>query len=148
MSRELDLLRGRQLENLLELAADRQENLLTLLTTTALATSNIAFTSAGDALSDGTGPDTNSEEGLSDVDNYTHDLAIVLVLESLTNGGHHDLEPKAVDINVSLILVLVRPLAAVLVLGVLPLGADAGLEEVVVGFEGKLGNGCDIILKN
>jgi hypothetical protein len=34
----------------------------------------------------------------------------------------------------------------VLVLGVLPLGADAGLEEMVVGLEGKLGNGCDIIL--
>lgn len=34
-----------------------------------------------------------------------------------------------------------------LVLGVLPLGANAGLEEMVVGLEGKLGNGCDIILK-
>ena len=147
VSRELNLLCRRQLENLLESAADRQENLLTLLTTAALTTSNIAFTSAGDALSDGTSPDTNSEEGLSDVDNYTHDLAIVLVLKSLANSGHHDLEPKAVDIDVSLILVLVRPLAAMLVLGVLPLGADAALEEVVVRLLGELGGRGDVVLK-
>jgi len=35
----------------------------------------------------------------------------------------------------------------VLVLGVLPLGADAALEEVVVGLLGEFGSRGDVVLK-
>jgi hypothetical protein len=35
----------------------------------------------------------------------------------------------------------------VLVLGVLPLGADTGLEQMVVGLEGELRNGGNVVLK-
>jgi hypothetical protein len=146
VAREFDLLRGRQLEDLLEFLANVQENVLTLLTASALATSNVTLSSAGNALSYGASPDTDTEEGLANIDNNTHDLAIILVLESLANGGHHDLKPETVDIDVALVLVLVRPLATVLVLGVLPLGADSSLEKVVVGLERELGNGGNIVL--
>lgn len=47
------------------------------------------------------------------------------------------MQPETVDIDVALILVLVGPLATVLILGVFPLRANAGLEEMVVGLEGK-----------
>jgi hypothetical protein len=57
------------------------------------------------------------------------------------------LEPETVDVDVALVLVLVRPLATMLVLGVLPLGANTFLEEVVVGLEGKLGNWGNVVLK-
>ena len=41
----------------------------------------------------------------------------------------------------------VGPLAAVLVLGVFPLGADVLLEEVVVGLEGQLRDRGNIVLE-
>ena len=57
------------------------------------------------------------------------------------------MEPEVVDGNVALLLELVGPLSAVLVLDILPFGADAGFEEVVVGFEGEFGGGCDVVLR-
>jgi hypothetical protein len=146
VTRELNLLSSWQLEDLLEAASNRQENVLTLLGATSLSASNIAIASAGNALSDGASPDTNTEESLTDVDDNAHDLAIVLVLKGLANGAHHNLEPKTVDVDIALVLVLVRPLATVLVLGVLPLGADTLLEEMVVGLERKLGYRGDVVL--
>jgi len=40
----------------------------------------------------------------------------------------------------------VGPFAPVFVLGVFPFGADAFLEEVVVGLEGEFGDGSDVVL--
>lgn len=148
VARELDLLAGRELKDLLEAATNVEEDLAALIVSATLASSNVAVTTAGNALADGTGPDTNTEEGLADVDDNAHDLAVVLLLESLTDGGHHDLKPQTVDVDAALLLVLVGPLATMLVLGIFPLGADAGLEEMVVGLEGELGDGSEIVLRD
>lgn len=147
VTRELNLLRSWQLEDLLEAASNRQKNFLTLLPAAALTTSNVTLSAAGNALSDGASPHTDTEESLTDVDNNTHDLAIILVLQGLADSAHHNLEPKTVDVDVALVLVLVRPLATMLVLGVLPLRANTLLEQVVVGLEREFGNGSDVVLK-
>jgi hypothetical protein len=55
-------------------------------------------------------------------------------------------EPKVINGNIALLLKLVGPLPSVLVLDILPFWADAGFEEMVVGFEGEFGGGCDIVL--
>lgn len=146
VARKFDLLASRELKDLLEAAADVEEDLTALIVRATLASSNVAVTTAGNALADGTGPDTDTEEGFADVDDNTHDLAVVLLLESLADGGHHDLQPQAVDVDAALLLVLVGPLATMLVLGIFPLGADAGLEEMVIGLERELGDGSEIVL--
>lgn len=46
------------------------------------------------------------------------------------------MQPEFVDGDLALVFELVGPFSAVLVLRVLPFGADALFEEVVVGFEG------------
>lgn len=56
------------------------------------------------------------------------------------------MQPEFVDRNGALVLELVRPLSTVLVLGVLPLGPYALLEEVVVGLEAKFGGRRDVVL--
>jgi hypothetical protein len=48
------------------------------------------------------------------------------------------MQPDLVNVDTALLLELVRPLATVLVLGILPLGAHALLEEVVIGLESEL----------
>lgn len=58
------------------------------------------------------------------------------------------MQPQLIDVDVALLLELVRPLAAVLILGVLPLGPHAGLEEVIVGLEGEVRDRCDVVLCN
>jgi len=57
-------------------------------------------------------------------------------------------QPERVDIDGFLVLELERPLAAVLVLGVFPLGPYVLLEEVVVGLEREVRGGCDVVLEN
>lgn len=146
VARELDGLVGGQLEDLLEPLADGKKYLLALLRRAALAARDVAIAAAGDALADGAGPHADAEEGFPDVDDDAHDLAVVLVLEGLADGGHHGLQPELVDVDAPLVLELVGPLAAVLVLGVLPLGPHALFEEVVVGLHGEIGNRCDIVL--
>ncbi|KAI6762017.1 hypothetical protein HG531_002570 [Fusarium graminearum] len=103
---ELNLLGSGQLEDLLEAASDRQENLLTLLSATALTAGNITFTSARNALSYGASPDADTEECLTDVDNNSHNFAIIFVLKSLADSAHHNLEPQTIDIDVALVLIL------------------------------------------
>jgi hypothetical protein len=56
------------------------------------------------------------------------------------------MEPELVNIDAPLVLEAVRPLAAVLVLGVLPLGTDTLFEEVVVGLEGKARDRRNVVL--
>lgn len=147
MTREFDLLSGRQLKDLLEPTSNRQQDTLALLRGAALATRNIAVATAGDALTNGASPDTNTEEALAHIDNDTHHLAVFLLLQSLADSAQHDGEPQTIDVDISLVLVLVGPLAAVLVLRVFPLGANAGLEQVVVGLLGEIGDGRDIVLE-
>jgi hypothetical protein len=55
-------------------------------------------------------------------------------------------QPQVIDGDRALVLELVRPLAAVLVLRVLPLRSYALLEEVVVGLEAQFGGRRDIVL--
>jgi len=147
VARELDQGGGGQLQDLLEAPADGHENLLALVVGAALAAGHIAIAAAGNALADGPRPDTNAVEGLADVDDDTHHLAVVLIFKRLADSAHHHLKPEAVDVDALLVLVLVRPLAAVLVLGVLPLGSDAGLEQMVVGLLRERRDGGDIVLK-
>ena len=140
VTRELDLLGARKSENLLEPLADLLQPLLALLGVSALD-GGLAL----GLLASGAGPKTDTPEGLADVDDHTHDLVVLLVLKSLTDGGEHDVEPGLV-VGLA-VLEGVGPTATVLVLGVLPLGADAALEEVVVRLLGKLGGRGDVVLK-
>ena len=135
MTGELNLLACRELQDFLESSANSHKNILALVVAAALTTSNVTVTTSGNALSYSACPNADSVKGLSDVDNNAHDLTIVLLLESLADSAHHHLEPETVDVDISLVLVLVRPFAAVLVLGVFPLRADTGLEQMVIGLE-------------
>ena len=56
------------------------------------------------------------------------------------------MKPELVDGRGFLVFELVRPFAAVFVLRVFPLRADALLEEMVIGLEGEFGDGCDVVL--
>jgi len=140
VTRELDLLGAGQSEDLLEPLADLLQPLLALLGVSALD-GGLAL----GLLASGAGPETNTPEGLADVDDHTHDLVVLLVLESLTDGGEHDVEPGLV-VGLA-VLEGVGPTATVLVLRVLPLGADAALEEVVVRLLGELGSRGDVVLE-
>lgn len=144
---ELDGFGGGKLQDFLEAAANGQEDLLALSLGTALAAADIAVPTVWNVLSYRTSPNSDPVESLANVDNDTHDLTIVFVLERLANGSKHDVEPKRVDVDAALVLVLVRPLATVLVLGVFPLRADAVLEEMVIGLLRKLRNGDDVVLR-
>lgn len=128
MTRELKELGGLKLQNLLEAAADGQEDFSTLVSRPALAAGHIPISTARNALSYGASPEADTEEGLPHIHNNAHDFAVVLSLEGLANGGEHGVEPEFVNVDVALVLEAVRPLAAVLVLGVLPLGPHTLLE--------------------
>jgi hypothetical protein len=134
---ELDSLSSRKLQDLLELLANVHENLLALLRRSTLTSCNVAISAAGDALADCSSPDTNTVEAFSDVNNYTHKFPVIFILECLANCRKHDMEPEFVDRDAALVLELVRPLPAVLILGILPFWSDAFLEQVVIGFEGE-----------
>lgn len=140
VTRELDLLGRRQGKDLLEPLADALQPPLALLAVDALG-GGLAL----GCLASGAGPETDTPESLADVDDNTHDLVVLLVLESLTDGGEHDVEPGLV-VGLA-VLEGVGPAATVLVLGVLPLRANAALEEVVVGLLGQLRGGGDVILQ-
>ena len=139
VTRELDLLGAGKSEDLLELLADLLQPFLALLRVGALD-GGLAL----GLLASGAGPETDTPEGLADVDDHTHDLVVLLVLESLTDGGEHDVEPSLV-VGLA-VLEGVGPTATVLVLGVFPLGADAALEEVVIGLLRELGSRGDVVL--
>lgn len=57
------------------------------------------------------------------------------------------MKPEFVNGGGALVFELVGPFPTVFVLGVFPLGADAFLEEVVVGFESEFGDGGDVVLE-
>lgn len=138
VTRELDLLSGRELENLLESLANCGQDILALVRSATLAAGNVTVTSTGDCLSGSSGPNTDTIESLADIDDNAHDFTVILVLKGLADRCHHDLKPKTVNLDIALLLVLVGPFATMLVLGVLPLWAYTSLEKVVVGFQGEL----------
>lgn len=57
------------------------------------------------------------------------------------------MQPKFIDWSRTLVLKLVCPFSTVFVLGIFPFWADAFLEQVVIGFKSKFGDGTDIILR-
>jgi hypothetical protein len=132
MTGELDKFARGQLQDILEAPADSEEDLLALIGGASLAAGHVAVSASWNALPYGASPDTDAEEGLADVDDDAHHLAVLLILERLADGRHHDMQPEVVDVDAALVLELVGPLAAMLVLGVFPFGPDALLEEVVV----------------
>jgi hypothetical protein len=141
MAHELDGLLVGDLEDLLEAVADLHEDSLRLLRG-ALRLSSLGGVGlcAGAA-----GPETNTVEGLTNVDDNTHDLVVVVILELLANGAEQDVQP---DFVVGLALLEgVGPATTVLVLRVFPLRADTVLEEVVVGLGGELRGGGDVVLQ-
>jgi hypothetical protein len=141
MAHELDGLLVCDLEDLLEAVADLHENSLRLLRgALRLASLGGVGLCAGAA-----GPETNTVEGLANVDDDTHDLVVVIILELLANGAEQDMQP---DVVVGLTLLEgVGPATTVLVLRIFPLRADTVLEEVVVGLGGELGGGGDVVLE-
>ena len=134
MPNELELVVRPQFQRLLEVLSDLDERLSTRAVTTL-------------ALAGSPGPQANSEECLSDVDHHAHNLVVVVFFESLADGRELCREPQIINIDSLLILELERPLAAMLVLRILPFRANTTLKEMVVGFECKLGAGSDVILK-
>lgn len=141
MTHELDRLLVCDLEDLLEAVADLHEDSLRLLRG-ALGLTLLGGVGLGACAA---GPEADTVKGLTDVDDDTHDLVIVVILELLTNGREQDVEP---DVVVGLALLEgVGPAATVLVLRIFPLGADTLLEEVVVGLGSELGRGGDVVLK-
>ena len=105
--RELDSFSGRQLQDLLELLADVHQHLLALLRRPTFASCDIAVSATGNALADCAGPDTDTVEALSDIDDNTHEFTIIFVLESLADCGKHNMEPEVVDWDIALLLELV-----------------------------------------
>lgn len=86
VTRELNSLCCWDFQDLLELAANVHQNLLALLWRTALATSNISISPAGNALANCAGPDTDTVEAFSYIDDDSHKLSIILILKSLADG--------------------------------------------------------------
>lgn len=145
VARKLHDLAILQHEHLLQLAPNVLQNALALLRASALAARDIALSAAVDALAHRLRPEPDAVEAAADVDHHAHDLAVAVVLERLPDRGEHDVQPEVVD-GGGFALEAVGPFAAVFVLGVFPFGADAFLEEVVVGFEGEFGDGRDVVL--
>jgi hypothetical protein len=141
VAHEFDGLLVCDLENLLEAVADLHEDSLRLLRgALRLASLGGVGLCAGAA-----SPETNTVEGLADVDDDTHDLVVVVILELLANGTEQDVQP---DVVIGLALLEgVGPAATVLVLRVFPLRADTVLEEVVVGLGGELGGRGNVVLE-
>lgn len=136
---ELDLLAGSQRENVLEALADTLQALASIFAISALVLAALG------RLASSSRPQTDTPEGLTYVHHNAHDFVVTVVLEHLANRGKHDVEPSLVVCLAA--LESVRPTASVLVLWILPLWADAGLEEVVVGLLGELRGRSDVVLR-
>lgn len=134
-----------QHEHLLQFTPNVLQNALALLRASSLPARDIPLSAAVHALAHRLGPEPDAVEAAADVDHHAHDLAVAVVLERLPNRGEQDVQPEVVDRG-GFAFEAVGPFAAVFVLGVFPFGADAFLEEVVVGFEGEFGDGGDVIL--
>lgn len=133
---ELDGVGVLERQSLLEASADLHQDLATLLIGTAFATGSVAIAATWEGLAGGAGPETDTVEALAYIDHDTDNLSVVLVLESLANRSEHDVQPQVIDVDELLVAEREGPFATVLVVEILPLWADAGLEEMVVGLLG------------
>lgn len=141
MAHELDRLLVCDLKNSLEALANLHEYGLRLLR----GTLGLALLGGVCLGASAASPETDTVEGLTDVDNDTHDLVVIVILKLLTNGSEQDVQP---DFVIGLTLLEgVRPTATVLVLRVFPLRADTLLEKVVIGLGSELGRGSDVVLE-
>lgn len=140
VARELHNISLFETEDFLEATTDGLEHFLALGRRAAVLVS-------GDALADGPRPQADTVEALAHVHDDTHHLVVTIVLEGLANGGQLGVEPEIVDRYGALVFERVGPLATVLVLGVFPLGTDALLEEMVVGFQAQFRGRCDVVLE-
>lgn len=98
VTRELNDFGVLQPEHLLEPLSDRQEDLLPLFSRTSLT-----VPVARDGLSHAPGPDANSVERLSHVDDHTHYFVVALVFERLADSGELGMQPQLVDGHVLLV---------------------------------------------
>jgi hypothetical protein len=99
VTRELHGIGVLQLQNLLEPSSDRQESLPALF-----GGPTLSVLVPRDALANGASPKTNSVERLADVNNDTHNLVVVVVLESFANGSELSVEPELIDRDSALVL--------------------------------------------
>ena len=134
VTHEFDDLIVLDLQSLLETAANFLQDVLCLFGTATL----VAWL-AGRA-----SPKTDTVKGLAQVDNYAHDLVVAVVFELLADCGEENAQPDVV-VGFSL-FEGVGPASSVLVLGVFPLGADALLEEMVVGLWREFRGRSDVVL--
>lgn len=141
MARKLNDIRLLQTQDLLETTSDILQHLFSFRSGASLGA-----LVAGQTLTDGTSPETNTIKSLANINHDTHDLVVVVVFERFANRGELGVEPEFVDGDGALVLEGVGPFAAVFVLLVFPFGADAFFEEVVVGFEAEFGGGSDVVL--
>lgn len=145
MPRKLHTLAILQHQHLLQLAPNLLQNALALLRASPLPARNVPFPTAIHALAHRLRPQPDAVEAAADVDHHAHHFAVAVALERLPDSGEHDVQPEVVDRG-GFAFEAVGPFAAVFVLGVFPFGADAFLEEVVVGFEAEFGDGGDVVL--
>ena len=146
MAGKLDQLPIPQPQDVLELPADAHQDVLALFRGAALPARDVGVAAAGDALADGARPQADAVEALAHVDDDAHDLAVVVLLERLADGGQHRVQPELVDGDGPLLFEAVGPFAAVLVLRVFPFWSHAFFEEVVVGFQGQFRGRGDVVL--
>jgi len=137
MPRELDRFVVLELQSRLEPLANSMQSLSALLNGSSPGLVGFAH---------GSSPKTDTIESTSDVDDDTHHLVVIFVLQVLSDSCEHDMEPERIDVDRLLVLELERPFATVLVLRIFPLGANTLLEEMIVGLERKIGCGRDIVL--
>jgi hypothetical protein len=141
VTHELDGLSVLDGKDSLEAATNLHQDLLRLLgSALGLALLGRVCLCAGAA-----GPEANTVECLANVDDNTHNLVVIVVLELLANSGKEQVEPDVV-VGVTL-LEGVGPATTVLVLGVFPFRADTVLEEMVVGLGSELRRGGDVVLR-
>jgi len=143
MPAKFHLLRVRQLQHALELLADLLQPLHARLL--VLRRSSSRSTTFLRRLACRPGPQTHTPETFADVDDHAHDLVVILLLECLADGGQNDVKPHVI-VGAVAALERVRPATAVLVLWILPLGAHALLEEVIVRLLRELGGRSDVVL--
>lgn len=146
VSRELNHLCFLQHERILEPLSNLEQCLPAHFGSPALSTCGIAIATAGEWLANALGPEADTVEAFADVHHDTHDFAVVLVLERFTNGGEHNVQPQVVDVDGFLVLELEGPFSTVFVLNVFPFGADARLEEVIIGLLGEFRGWGDVVL--
>ena len=137
-----------KLHYFLEPLANPHQYLFALFRASTFSPSARTLASSRDALAYCPRPQPDSVEGFPHVDHYAHHLAVVVVFKHLSDRSEHDMQPQLVDDRLCRLSVLecVCPFASMLVLLVFPFGSYPRLEEMVVGFDGQIRHGRDIVV--